>query len=179
MAIDVWVAFVIATAALLAIPGPVVILLLSHVLTNGRTVALAAVPGVILGDFVAMSVSLAGAGAVLAASATLFTLMKTIGALYMIWIGVNMIRVKPTLAETGGRPISSTSRIEVFRQAFLVTALNPKDIVFFVAFLPQFVDPSLPTVRQLLFIEATFLVMVALSTLLWIIGREWCRCSSK
>lgn len=168
MSIDLWLAFILTTAALLAIPGPVVVLLLGHTLDHGRSAAWAAVPGVMLGDFVAMSASLAGAGAVLAASATLFTAMKLIGAGYLLWLGIDMIR-RGARAPRASVTLTRIGWSERFRQAFLVTAFNPKDIVFFVAFLPQFMDPTAPMALQLVIIEATFLAMVAVSTTLWIL----------
>jgi len=167
MSIELWFALVAATAALLIVPGPVVMLLFSHTLAHGRSVSWAAIPGVILGDFFAMTLSLAGAGAILAASATLFTILKICGGAYLIWLGVNVWRA-------GLEPINVTAakaqprRPVIFRQAFIVTAFNPKDIVFFVAFLPQFIDPARSAMVQLVIIETTFLVMVALSTTMWI-----------
>ncbi|MBL4645835.1 MAG: LysE family transporter, partial [Rhizobiales bacterium] len=76
MSLEIWFALVAATAALLIVPGPVVMLLFSQTLAHGRAVSSAAIPGVVLGDFCAMSLSLAGAGALLAASTQLFTLLK-------------------------------------------------------------------------------------------------------
>lgn len=167
MTFEVWLAFVVASAALLAMPGPVVMLLFSYTLGRGRSVSVAAIPGVILGDFVAMTVSLMGAGAILTASATLFSAMKILGACYLVWLGIQMWRAgaKPITQETTSR---RKSRLTVFRQAFLVTAFNPKDIVFFVAFLPQFINPVEPALAQIITIEITFLAMVLICNLLWI-----------
>ena len=168
MSLEIWLAFVAASAALLAVPGPVVMLLFSYTLGQGRSVSWAAVPGVVLGDFAAMTVSLLGAGAVLSASATLFTVMKIGGAAYLIWLGIRIWRTdaKPVEIAATAR---KRSRITVFRQAFVVTALNPKDIVFFVAFLPQFIDPAAAALPQIVTIEVTFLVMVLISNALWIL----------
>lgn len=168
MSVELWFALVAATAALLVVPGPVVMLLFSHTLAQGRSVSSAAIPGVVLGDFFAMTISLAGAGALLAASATLFTVLKICGAAYLIWLGVTVWRtgLKPMNVAASDGP---GNRWVMFRRAFVVTALNPKDIVFFVAFLPQFIDPAKPALIQLVTIEATFLTMVVLSTSCWII----------
>ncbi|MCR9114619.1 MAG: LysE family transporter, partial [Rhodobacteraceae bacterium] len=86
MPLDLWLAFVAASTALLLIPGPTVLLVLSYALSQGRRVALASATGVALGDFVAMTASLAGLGALVLASATLFTALKWIGAAYLIWL---------------------------------------------------------------------------------------------
>ncbi len=167
MAGDMWIALVIASAALLAIPGPVVMLLFSYTLGQGRKVSWAAIPGVVLGDFVAMSLSLLGAGAVLSASATVFFVMKVAGAAYLIWLGIGIWRAKTEI--TLLTSIGQQSRRSVFKHAFFVTALNPKDIMFFVAFLPQFINTTDPALPQLMIIEFTFLTMVAISTTLWIV----------
>lgn len=90
MPFELWLAFAAASAALLAIPGPTVILVVSYALGQGRASGWATVPGVTLGDFMAMTVSLAGAGAVLAASADLFLVLKLCGAAYLIWLGVKL-----------------------------------------------------------------------------------------
>lgn len=178
MSLEVWFTFVVASAALLAVPGPVVMLLFSYTLGHGRSVSWAAIPGVILGDFVAMTVSLMGAGAVLSASATLFFVMKIGGAAYLIWLGISIWRSEAKPMEM---KVSSErqSRTTVFKQAFLVTAFNPKDIVFFVAFLPQFINPASSAMPQLVTIEVTFLTMVAISTSLWILLSGKLRASLK
>jgi len=161
-----WIAFVGASAALLAIPGPVVMLLLGYTLGYGRKAAAAAVPGVMLGDFTAMTISLLGAGAVLSASATLFMALKLTGAAYLVWLGIKLWRSDPHLAvQTSSR----YSRTRAFRDAFLVTAFNPKDIVFFVAFLPQFISASRPILPQIVIVEATFLGLILLSNTTWIL----------
>jgi threonine/homoserine/homoserine lactone efflux protein len=124
-------------------------------------------PGGILGDFVAMTISLLGAGAVLSSSATLFFVLKIAGAGYLVWLGIGLWRTDAAPLRMKA-PSERQNRRSVFRQAFLVTALNPKDIVFFVAFLPQFVDPAGAALPQLVTIGTTFLIMVAISTSLWI-----------
>jgi len=178
MSYEMWFALVAASAALLIVPGPVVMLLFAHTLAHGRSVSWAAIPGVVLGDCFAMSVSLAGAGALLAASAALFTALKLCGAAYLVWLGVTVWR-------TGLKPMdvratkSRRNRWLLFRQAFLVTALNPKDIVFFVAFLPQFIDTGRPALPQLVAIEATFLILVTLSTSSWIWAGGWLKTGLK
>lgn len=173
MDLEIWLALVAATSALLAIPGPVVLLLLSQILAHGRGIAVGAISGVVLGDFVAMTVSLAGAGTILATSATLFTILKIGGALYLVWLGIGLWRngfsaIKVKRDETDHGAAHTPSRWWAFRQAFIVTALNPKDIVFFVAFLPQFIKPTQPAGPQIAIIIMTFLALVMLSTSLWV-----------
>lgn len=165
MPFELWLAFAVASAALLAIPGPTVMLVVSYALGAGRRSGLATVPGVTLGDFTAMTISLLGAGAVLAASATLFTVLKLAGALYLIWLGVQLWRTKPALeAQAAARPAPMR---RMFWSAYVVTALNPKSIVFFIAFVPQFIDPAQPATAQFAVLEATFLALAAANAALW------------
>ena len=171
MSLELWITFVIASSALLAVPGPTVMLVLSYALGRGRQTGWATVPGVTLGDFTAMTASLLGAGAVLATSATLFTLLKLAGAGYLIWLGIKLWRAEPRLPETDDRAAAGRdareSSASMFWNAYVVTALNPKSIVFFVAFLPQFIDPTQPALGQFVILEATFLVLAAGNVALW------------
>lgn len=171
MTLEIWIAFALASTALLAIPGPTVILAVSYALGKGRSSGWATIPGVTLGDFVAMTISLAGAGAILAASATLFTMLKLAGAAYLIWLGVCLWRAEPKSPEIPREP--KGEMLSMFVNSFVVTALNPKSIVFFIAFVPQFVDPAAPLLPQFVILEATFLVLAALNILIWVllIGR--------
>lgn len=143
-------AFVVASIILLVIPGPTIIMVITQALAHGRKVALASVLGVGLGDLVATSLSIAGAGALLAASASLFQALKLIGAAYLIWIGYKMWRtpvIIPDMTRTE-QPASTVRSSTIFRDSFLITALNPKGILFFVAFVPQFINPALPYAPQ-------------------------------
>ncbi|MCR9220853.1 MAG: LysE family translocator [Alphaproteobacteria bacterium] len=162
-----WLSLVGATIALLAIPGPVVMLLLGHTLGRGPRAAAAVVPGVMLGDLAAMSASLLGAGALLSASADLFLALKIAGAAYLLWLGFGLWRapadgLASARQRTGGG-------LAAFRDGFLVTAFNPKDIVFFVAFLPQFLSADRALLPQVLTIQATFLALLLVSNALWIL----------
>jgi threonine/homoserine/homoserine lactone efflux protein len=170
MPLDLWLAFVAASFVLLILPGPTVVLVLSYAASQGRRVALAVVAGVALGDLIAMTASLAGLGAVVMASATLFTALKWIGALYLAWMGFKLIgasgKITKGLAaeETTGMPARA-----VFAHAATVTALNPKSIAFFIAFfiafVPQFLRPETPLVPQFAALIATFVTMAALNAL--------------
>ena len=167
MALELWLIFALASAILLAVPGPTIILVISYALGRGRGSGFATVPGVVLGDFTAMTVSLLGAGAVLAASATLFTILKLCGAAYLVWLGIRLWRAEPGLAPLAkGRAGGGASGL--FWNAYAVTALNPKSLVFFIAFVPQFVVPGEPLLAQFAILEATFLVLAAVNAMLWI-----------
>lgn len=164
MSIDHWLGFVAASAILLAIPGPTILLVISYALGHGRRFALATVTGVTLGDFTAMTASMLGLGALLTASATAFTVLKWIGAIYLIFLGIKLWRAPVSQSWDGSADtkLHGTAR-SVFLHTYLVTALNPKSIVFFVAFLPQFVDSSRPIVPQMIIFESTFLVLATIN----------------
>ena len=157
MTLELWLAFVAASSLLLVIPGPTVLLVVSYALGQGWRTALPMAVGVALGDFTAMTLSMLGLGALLAASATLFTVLKWIGAAYLIWLGVKLWRAGGTLEATPRTDAVSAARM--LGHAWLVTALNPKSITFFVAFLPAFLDARADFLTQMLVFETTFLVL--------------------
>lgn len=167
MDLTLWLAFTAASSVMLAIPGPTVMLVASYAMTRGRDTGWATVPGVALGDLLAMTVSLLGAGAVLAASAELFTLLKLAGAGYLVWLGIQLWRSKPELAALPGGGNQRRDKVRMFSNAFVVTALNPKGIVFFVAFVPQFIDPARPVVAQCAVLIATFVLLGTLNAAFW------------
>ena len=167
MSFEIWLAFALTSAALLAIPGPTVLLVVSYVMGFGRASGWATVPGVILGDFTAISLSLLGAGAILQASAGLFAVLKIAGAAYLIWLGIKMWRAKPQLESSNTK--SSDSYYSMLWNTYLVTTLNPKTIVFFIAFLPQFVVASQPTLPQFLTMGITFLTLALINIVLWVL----------
>ncbi len=169
MSLEHWLAFVAASAILLAIPGPTILLVISYALSHGRKAASATVAGVALGDFTAMTASMLGLGALLATSATLFTALKWIGAAYLIYLGIKLWRAPVAQAASDGAiPEAPRERpVRIFLHTYVVTALNPKSILFFVAFLPQFLDPSRPLLGQMVVFEATFLVLAVLNAALY------------
>jgi len=162
MSFEHWIAFVGASVVLLLIPGPTVLLVISYSLSHGRKAARATVAGVALGDFTAMTASMLGLGLLLAASAELFTILKWIGAAYLVYLGIKLWRAP--VGELGSADTSEVRPWRIFWHTYAVTALNPKGLVFFVAFLPQFVDQSRPVVTQLVIFEATFLVLAILNS---------------
>ena len=155
MTFESWAAFTAASAVLLIIPGPTVLLVVSYALGQGWRTALPMAVGVALGDFTAMTLSMLGLGALLAASATLFTVLKWVGAAYLVWLGIKLWRAGGTL-EAAPRT-DAVSAAKMLGHAWLVTALNPKSITFFVAFLPAFLDPHADFLTQMLVFETTFL----------------------
>jgi len=162
MSFDHWLAFAAASAILLAIPGPTVLLVVSYALGHGRKATAGTVAGVALGDFTSMTASLLGLGALLATSAAIFTLLKWVGAAYLIYMGIRLWRAP--VGDAGAEPVAETTSRRIFLHAYAVTALNPKSIIFFVAFLPQFLDTTRPLLPQMAIFEITFLVLATANT---------------
>jgi len=158
MDLATWLGFLAAAMAMLVIPGPTILLVIGQSLGGGARNALPLVAGVALGDLTAITLSLAGLGAILAASATLFTVLKWAGAAYLIWLGVTLWRAP--VDDTAAAPLAPG---QAMRQAWLVTALNPKGIAFFVAFVPQFIDATRPFLPQAAILVASFVSLAALN----------------
>jgi threonine/homoserine/homoserine lactone efflux protein len=157
MTIETWLAFVAASAVLLVIPGPTILLVISYALGRGMRTALPVAAGVALGDFTAMTLSMLGVGALLATSSLLFTALKWIGAAYLIWLGIRLWRAGGALEAKARDEAAAPTRM--LGHAWLVTALNPKGITFFIAFLPQFIDPQGDFWQQMLLFETTFIAL--------------------
>ncbi|HEY8004845.1 MAG TPA: LysE family translocator [Phenylobacterium sp.] len=159
MDLSTWIAFALAAAAMGLIPGPGVTSIVGYALSSGRRTALASVAGMAMGNALCMSISLAGAGALLAASAMAFTMLKWAGALYLIGLGaVTIARSGSGLGEARrSAPIRP-------RTAFLgnlaVGTFHPKTIVFFVAFTPQFIRGDASYLLQAAILVATFTLVV-------------------
>ncbi|TGE01445.1 LysE family translocator [Methylobacterium nonmethylotrophicum] len=160
MTVATWLAFAASSAILLVIPGPTILLVVSYAIGSGLRAALPAAIGVALGDLTAMTLSLLGLGALLAASATLFTVLKWCGAAYLVWLGIKLWRAG---AQIQAAPRSGAPALRMAAHAWLVTTLNPKSLTFFVAFLPQFLDPRGDLLTQMVVFEATFVALAFLN----------------
>ena len=130
-------AFVVAVIVFLAIPGPGNLALITSTGKGGLLGGLAASLGVIAGDQVLIWLAVAGMAALLSASPVLFAGVQWLGAAYLVWLGYKMITAKP-----GDAPVLNIRAGQYFRQALTITLLNPKAIVFYMAFFPVFVDPA-------------------------------------
>jgi threonine/homoserine/homoserine lactone efflux protein len=166
LSIESWIAFVAAASVLLLIPGPTILTVISYSMAHGRRANVPLVAAVALGDSTALVLSLLGLGALLAASAFWFTVVKLAGGLYLAYLGIRMLRagISPQQAAA---PAAPASRWRLFTNTYLVTALNPKGIVFFVAFLPQFINPAAPVTRQLWVLAATFVALATANATLY------------
>ncbi len=166
MSLELWLAYVVTVAVLLVIPGPTILTVIGYSLAHGRRANLALVAGVALGDSTALALSLLGLGALLAASAWWFTLVKTVGGLYLVWLGWRMLRAGIGPSDMVS-PAVPDSLWRLFANTWLVTALNPKGIVFFVAFLPQFIIPDAAVAPQMWILALTFVAMAIVNAALY------------
>lgn len=164
-----WLAFGAASAVLLIIPGPTILTVISYSVTQGRSAARALVAAVALGDSTALTLSLLGLGSVLAASAIALTAIKTLGGAYLLWLGARMIRAGlKTRTVAAARTPPPIPRHRLFLNTYAVTATNPKGIIFYMAFLPQFLDATSPAAPQLLVFAATFVILAIINATLYV-----------
>jgi threonine/homoserine/homoserine lactone efflux protein len=131
--------FAAASLVLIATPGPSVIYIVTRSLAQGRSAGLVSMLGVEAGALVHVAAAALGLSAVLASSASAFAVIKYLGAAYLIYLGVQKLRRRAAGELPAPLPVP---RARLFRQGFLVNVLNPKVAIFFLAFLPQFVDPA-------------------------------------
>jgi threonine/homoserine/homoserine lactone efflux protein len=150
-------------------PGPAVLLTITRAASSGTRAGIATGLGIAAGDVVHTALAVFGLSAVLAASAVLFNLIKYAGAAYLVYLGIRAILERTDASSMGIAP-SVTSRV-AFRQAVIAELLNPKSALFFLAFLPQFVQPQNGSVTlQLAILGVLFVLMGALSTMIFALG---------
>jgi threonine/homoserine/homoserine lactone efflux protein len=155
------IAFAIASLALLVIPGPAVLYVINRSISDGRSIALAGVAGLELGNFVHVIAATIGLSALIAASATAFGVVKWIGAGYLIFIGIRTISRKPA---SFSQEQKSLSRRKSFTQGIIVNTFNPKVALFFLSFLPQFIDEKSGSAAVQSLILGSLFVAIGLCT---------------
>ena len=158
MSMSLWLAYVAAVFVVSGTPGPNMLLSLTHGIHHGLTRTFSTMLGLLTGLAIILSASIGGLGAVLVASATAFQVIKYIGAVYLIYLGVKVWRTAGTGVVTEGRP-DAVSGWDRFRIGVFVSLSNPKAILFCVAFFPQFIDRSQPIAPQAGILLATFCVI--------------------
>lgn len=166
MSIELWFTFVAASVIMLVIPGPTILTVISYSMAHGRKANLALVAAVALGDSTALLLSLLGVGALLAISAFWFTVVKWAGGLYLLYLGIKLLRASAGSSDLL-QPVAPASAWRLFVNTYMVTALNPKGIIFFVAFLPQFLNPLAPATVQLWILGVTFVTLATLNATLY------------
>ena len=155
------ITFAIASLALLVIPGPAVLYVINRSIADGRSIALAGVAGLELGNFVHVIAATIGLSALIAASATAFGVVKWIGAGYLIFIGIRTIVRKP---EAFSQEQKTLSRRKSFTQGIIVNTFNPKVALFFLSFLPQFIDEKSGSAALQSLILGSLFVAIGLCT---------------
>lgn len=161
MDFELWLTFIVAYTVISIIPGPSVFMVTSQALTRGTRAAFYCIFGDVLAGVVLVALSLFGVGAVLATSATLFLLVKWAGVFYMAFLGISQIR---SARQTTSAIVNPLARGSMWA-GFLTGILNPKAIIFYMAFLSQFMDPDGDILLQftILVPTATVVVWVVLS----------------
>ncbi len=158
MSFDILLTYSLVTTSFLLIPGPTLILVINYSLLNGRKALLYLVLGVGLGDLTAIALAFLGLGILLENSTNLFNILKWIGAVYLIFLGIKMIVISSNSEEKFENTNIHNSR-EIFFNSYITTALNPKSIVFFFAFIPQFINPILPFYNQTIILGGIFIFL--------------------
>lgn len=162
---DALVTFALASIVLFCIPGPAVAYIVNRAIVDGRPTAFASVAGLELGNLVHVVAATAGLSAILATSATAFSIVKWLGAGYLVLVGLRTLVHRPPTLGSGG---VSITRRRAFLQGTVVNTLNPKVALFFLSFLPQFIEPDRgPAWTQSLVLGAIFVTLGCLMDGLW------------
>jgi threonine/homoserine/homoserine lactone efflux protein len=172
MNLQLFTAFVLITLVLIITPGPIVTLVIATGATRGTRAALTTVAGTTVGNAILLTAIALGLSWVLANAIVLFDILRWAGAAYLVWLGIQSWR---GAGRSGGAP-APRGHVH-FRRGVIVALSNPKTIVFFTAFLPQFIDPTLPAPRQLAVMCAVSVLLAASTDSAWGIaaglGRAW------
>jgi threonine/homoserine/homoserine lactone efflux protein len=152
--------FILASAVLLLTPGPAVLYIIARSVDQGRRAGLVSVCAIEVGNFTHVIAATLGMSALVLSSALAFTIVKYLGAAYLVYLGVRKLFTGEAIQATGNSQPQSLR--QVFSQGVVVATLNPKTALFFVAFLPQFVDPSQGTIAGQMFVLGCIFVMLAM-----------------
>lgn len=156
MTLSTYLLYVVAVALLIVTPGPTMLMCMTNSLNHGPRRAMTSVAGAVTAVLCVMVLSAMGLGALLAASEAAFTVAKVVGAAYLIWLGIKTFRSGAIVETSGGGQVRTRS---FYAQGFLVGASNPKAVLFFAAFFPQFLNPAAPIVPQFAVLAATFMLL--------------------
>ncbi|HIO92628.1 MAG TPA: LysE family translocator [Leucothrix mucor] len=163
MDLSTWLLFVLVTSIMVISPGPAILLAITNSIGFGLRSTVYSTLGNELGLLVISSIAILGLGAVLQTSTTLFLILKTVGAAYLIYLGIRQWRSGMPLFSSDNKPAEQQTKSNQasFMQGFLVATTNPKAILFFTALLPQFVNLENPVLPQFIILIATFAVLSA------------------
>jgi len=165
MSLDTWLIYLLAAIGLSLSPGPNGLLALTHGALHGHGKAMYTIAGGAVGFVVVIALSMFGIGALLQASLLWLTVLKWLGGAYLVWLGIQVWRSPPIGLEPSG-DASPRRGASMFRQGALSALTNPKALLFFAAFLPQFIDPARSLWLQFLIMAGTFALVEVLTELL-------------
>jgi len=160
MPIENWIAYAIAYVVISIIPGPSVFMVIGRALSRGNRAAMVCITGDLVGGVIVMAASYLGLGLILASSSLAFMALKWAGVAYMAYLGITQIIAARNLTEI--KAVGTTSLRGSFSAGFLTGVLNPKAIMFYIAFLAQFIEPNAPQLPQFLILMTTSSMIVAL-----------------
>jgi threonine/homoserine/homoserine lactone efflux protein len=158
MALHNWLLYLVAAFGLSLTPGPNSLLVLTHGALHGHRKTLFTVAGGAIGFVVLIALSMVGIGALLKASAHALTVLKLIGGLYLVWLGIQLWRA-PAIQLRADASQDNTRGTELFRQGLLTAVSNPKALLFYGAFMPQFIDPNRDLLLQFAIMATNFVVI--------------------
>lgn len=167
---DTYLIFVVTTAVVCLTPGPAALLTVAQGISNGFRQSYWAVAGIALANALYFALSATGIAALIVASSTLFSIIKWIGVAYLFYLGLSAFRSKASALTVTGDARHAVRGMRAFWQAVVVELSNPKALLYFVALLPQFIDPAKPVGMQLLVFGVTCIVLdtIAYSLYAWI-----------
>lgn len=170
MSWDTYFIFVVTTAVVCLTPGPAALLIVAQGICNGFRRSYWAIAGIALANAIYFALSATGIAALIVASSTLFFIIKWIGVAYLFYLGLSAIRSKSSALTVTGDAGQAVSGLRAFWQAVVVELSNPKALLYFVALLPQFIDPARPVAMQMLVFGVTCVVLdtAAYSLYAWI-----------
>ncbi len=164
MSFEVWLTFIFAATIILIVPGPTIIYVVGQSLSHGKKASIPLIIGVISGDTLCIILSLMGLNAILLMFSTGFIIIKYVGAAYLIYLGIKMV-ISGSKQPNSENYISSYNSKAIFKEVFLVNALNPKGIIFYSAFMPQFVNLQENVIIQFSILTITFLTLALLTVI--------------
>jgi threonine/homoserine/homoserine lactone efflux protein len=163
----VYLSFVVATAIMISLPGPSVLLTVAHGIAVGWRRAIATVAGATAGVAVQLGIAVVGLASLLQVVAQWFEVLRWLGVAYLVFLGVRQWQSAARALQIDATPPSGSN---LFIQGLVVTIPNPKSLIFIAAFLPQFIDPARPIVDQFVLIVPTFLVITFVVTSIWAVA---------
>jgi homoserine/homoserine lactone efflux protein len=170
---ELWLAFVVTEGLLCVTPGPAVLMVIAQGLTRGVPAGLSATLGILAGNAFYFALSATSLGALIAASHEIFLIVKWLGAAYLIWLGVTMFRGRSSPLSVN--PAQKLPLLRVFANGVALQLANPKALLFFIALLPQFIEPGEPVMPQIVILGVTSVVLEFLALLAYSVAASRCR----